>query len=141
MHRMSQTEAHTLPKTLGTFQLWGIAVGLVISGEYFGWSYGWDKAGTLGFLVTSAFVALMYTTFIFSFTELTTAVPHAGVRSSTAGAPSGRPAATSPASRPWWSSCSRRRRSPWRSAPTSTCSTRRSSRSGWRSAPTSSSWR
>jgi len=75
---MKPTEAHTLPKTLGTFPLWGIAVGLVISGEYFGWSYGWDKAGTLGFLVTSAFVALMYTTFIFSFTELTTAIPHAG---------------------------------------------------------------
>ena len=75
---MTTAEAHTLPKTLGTFQLWGIAVGLVISGEYFGWSYGWDKAGTLGFLVTSAFIALMYATFIFSFTELTTAIPHAG---------------------------------------------------------------
>src|SRR5215213_3351660 len=75
---MSQAVDRTLPKTLGTFQLWGIAVGLVISGEYFGWSYGWNSAGTLGFLVTSAFVALMYATFIFSFTELTTAVPHAG---------------------------------------------------------------
>ena len=53
-------------------------VGLVISGEYFGWNFGWDKAGTLGFLVTSGLVALMYTTFIFSFTELTTAIPHAG---------------------------------------------------------------
>jgi ethanolamine permease len=67
-----------LNKTLGTVQLWGIAVGLVISGEYFGWSYGWASAGTLGFLVTSAFVALMYATFIFSFTELTTSIPHAG---------------------------------------------------------------
>jgi ethanolamine permease len=67
-----------LNKSLGTVQLWGIAVGLVISGEYFGWSYGWASAGTLGFLVTSAFVALMYTTFIFSFTELTTSIPHAG---------------------------------------------------------------
>ncbi len=67
-----------LGKTLGTFQLWGIAVGLVISGEYFGWSYGWASAGTLGFLVTSAFITLMYATFIFSFTELTTAIPHAG---------------------------------------------------------------
>jgi ethanolamine permease len=67
-----------LNRTLGTLQLWGIAVGLVISGEYFGWSYGWAAAGTLGFLVTSAFVALMYATFIFSFTELTTAIPHAG---------------------------------------------------------------
>ena len=75
---MHPADARTLPKTLGTFQLWGIAVGLVISGEYFGWSYGWASAGTLGFLVTSAFIALMYTTFIFSFTELTTAIPHAG---------------------------------------------------------------
>ena len=70
--------APTLTRTLGTFQLWGIAVGLVISGEYFGWSYGWASAGTIGFLVSSAFVALMYATFIFSFTELTTAIPHAG---------------------------------------------------------------
>ena len=75
---MTAATARTLPKTLGTFQLWGIAVGLVISGEYFGWSYGWASAGTLGFLVTAGFVALMYTTFIFSFTELTTAIPHAG---------------------------------------------------------------
>ena len=75
---MNPLAQHALPKTLGTFQLWGIAVGLVISGEYFGWSYGWASAGTLGFLVTSAFVALMYATFIFSFTELTTAIPHAG---------------------------------------------------------------
>ncbi len=69
---------HGLRQTLGTLQLWGIAVGLVISGEYFGWSYGWATAGTLGFMVTAFFVAAMYTTFIFSFTELTTSIPHAG---------------------------------------------------------------
>jgi ethanolamine permease len=69
---------HELRQSLGTWQLWGIAVGLVISGEYFGWSYGWASAGTLGFVVTSIFVAAMYTTFIFSFTELTTLIPHAG---------------------------------------------------------------
>lgn len=67
-----------LKRVLGVFSLWGIAVGLVISGEYFGWSYGWDKAGTLGFLVATLIVATMYTTFIFSFTELTTAIPHVG---------------------------------------------------------------
>ncbi|CAN5609773.1 ethanolamine permease [soil metagenome] len=67
-----------LQKVLGPFQLWGIAVGLVISGEYFGWSYGWNTAGTLGFLVATVLVATMYTTFIFSFTELSTAIPHAG---------------------------------------------------------------
>lgn len=69
---------HALKPTLGTLHLWGIAVGLVISGEYFGWSYGWGTAGTLGFLVTTLFIAVMYTCFIFSFTELTTAIPHAG---------------------------------------------------------------
>ena len=67
-----------LRKSLGGLHLWGIAVGLVISGEYFGWSYGWAQAGTLGFLVTTAFIAVMYTTFIFSYTELTAAIPHAG---------------------------------------------------------------
>lgn len=67
-----------LKSSLGTLHLWGIAVGLVISGEYFGWSYGWGMAGTLGFLVATLLVATMYVSFIFSFTELTTAIPHAG---------------------------------------------------------------
>lgn len=67
-----------LKPTLGTLHLWRIAVGLVISGEYFGWSYGWGVAGTLGFLITTLFIAVMYTCFIFSFTELTTAIPQAG---------------------------------------------------------------
>lgn len=68
----------SLKQVLGPVQLWGIAVGLVISGEYFGWSYGWASAGTLGFLAATVLVATMYTTFIFSFTELSTAIPHAG---------------------------------------------------------------
>jgi ethanolamine permease len=72
----SQTPA--LDRSLNAFHLWGIAVGLVISGEYFGWSYGWASAGTLGFLVTTIFIAAMYVAFIFSFTELTTAIPQAG---------------------------------------------------------------
>ncbi len=72
-----QTETH-LKATLGTMQLWAIAVGLVISGEYFGWSYGWASAGTLGFLLTTVLVATMYCAFIFSFTELTTSIPRAG---------------------------------------------------------------
>ncbi|WP_028007353.1 ethanolamine permease [Solimonas flava] len=75
---MSEETKPALKKSLSGWHLWGIAVGLVISGEYFGWSYGWASAGTLGFLVTTALVAVMYATFIFSFTELTTAIPHAG---------------------------------------------------------------
>jgi len=67
-----------LKKALGPVHLWGIAVGLVISGEYFGWNYGWKEAGTIGFLWATLLVTAMYTTFIFSFTELTTAIPQAG---------------------------------------------------------------
>lgn len=74
----TQIAATQLQRRLGPFHLWAIAVGLVISGEYFGWSYGWASAGTLGFLVTTVVVAAMYIAFIFSFTELTTAIPHAG---------------------------------------------------------------
>jgi len=67
-----------LAKKLNAFHLWGIAVGLVISGEYFGWSFGWAQAGTLGFLITTSVIAAMYLAFVFSFTELTTAIPQAG---------------------------------------------------------------
>ncbi|EMH4164287.1 ethanolamine permease [Pluralibacter gergoviae] len=75
----AQASTHAgLKRSLGSFRLWGIAVGLVISGEYFGWSYGWSAAGTLGFMLVALAVAAMYCAFIFSFTELTTAIPHAG---------------------------------------------------------------
>jgi len=68
----------TLTPTLGTWQLWAIAVGLVISGEYFGWNYGWAAAGPVGFLVATLLVTVLYVTFVLSFTELTTAIPRAG---------------------------------------------------------------
>ena len=67
-----------LKAEIGVVGLWSLAVGLVISGEYFGWSYGWAAAGTLGFLYTTVLVAVLYVAFIFSFTELTTAIPQAG---------------------------------------------------------------
>ncbi|PJJ60550.1 ethanolamine permease [Hymenobacter chitinivorans] len=68
----------TLKKVLGPLHLWALAVGLVISGEYFGWNYGWQVAGPVGFLVATLLITVLYVTFIFSFTELTTAIPHAG---------------------------------------------------------------
>ena len=67
-----------LKKVLGTTQLWAIAVGMVISGQYFGWNYGWSVAGTTSFLVSVLLVTVLYLTFIFSYTELTTSIPEAG---------------------------------------------------------------
>ncbi|MGN7722948.1 ethanolamine permease [Chitinophaga sp. 22620] len=74
---MSEKPA-TLKKAIRPVHLWAISVGLVISGEYFGWNYGWGVAGTVGFLLATLVVTLLYVTFIFSFTELTTAIPNAG---------------------------------------------------------------
>ena len=68
----------SLKAVISTFQLWAIAVGMVISGIYFGWNYGWAVAGTLGFLVAVLIVTVLYITFIFSYTELTAAIPKAG---------------------------------------------------------------
>ncbi|WP_077923451.1 ethanolamine permease [Spirosoma sp. 209] len=68
----------SLRRVLSTTQLWAIAVGMVISGEYFGWNYGWAVAGTVGFLIATLIVTVLYLTFIFSYTELTAAIPDAG---------------------------------------------------------------
>ena len=73
---MASTSA--LKQVLRPVHLWAIAVGLVISGEYFGWNYGWGVAGTVGFLLATLLVTVLYVTFIFSFTELTAAIPQAG---------------------------------------------------------------
>lgn len=70
--------AVSLKRSFGPFQLWALAVGLVISGEYFGWSYGWSVGGTYSFLASTLLVTVLYTTLIFSFTELTTSIPDAG---------------------------------------------------------------
>lgn len=75
---LSAPTIQTLKRVLNTTQLWGIAVGMVISGVYFGWNYGWAIAGTLGFLVATLIVTVLYVTFIFSYTELTTSMPEAG---------------------------------------------------------------
>lgn len=71
-------QPHQLRKSLGTFHVWGLAVGLVISGEYFGWSYGWGVAGPLGFLVATALVVGLYVGLALILSELATAIPDAG---------------------------------------------------------------
>lgn len=75
---MVSENSPSLKKALKSIHLWAIAVGLVISGEYFGWNYGWGVAGTVGFLIATLVITVMYVTFIFSFTELTTSIPNAG---------------------------------------------------------------
>lgn len=68
----------TLKKVLKPVHLWALAVGLVISGEYFGWNLGWSSSGTIGLLIATLVITVLYVTFIFSITELSASIPHAG---------------------------------------------------------------
>ena len=67
-----------LKKTLGPLMLWGLGVGYVISGMYFGWNLGLAEGGTLGLAIATFFIIIMYLTFTFSYTELACAIPKAG---------------------------------------------------------------
>jgi ethanolamine permease len=70
-------EAH-LSRVLGPLHLWALAVGLVISGNYFGWSYGMESGGPMGLLIALVPVTVFYVTFMLSYSELATMIPHAG---------------------------------------------------------------
>lgn len=72
------TQNKGLKKTLTPFMLWGLGVGYVISGMYFGWNLGLEKGGTGGMAVATLTIMLMYITFTFSYAELACAIPKAG---------------------------------------------------------------
>lgn len=72
---MSETQ---LKKVLGPLMLWGLGVGYVISGMYFGWNLGLAEGGTYGLAIATAFIIIMYFTFTFSYTEMACAIPKAG---------------------------------------------------------------
>src|SRR5215216_1072808 len=58
--------------------VWGLGVGYVISGMYFGWNLGLEQGGTLGLAIATFFIIIMYVTFTFGYTELACAIPKAG---------------------------------------------------------------
>lgn len=68
----------SLKRVLRPLHLWAIAVGLVISGDYFGWNYGLQHGGPVGMGLATLAVTALYVCFIFPYTELSTAIPHSG---------------------------------------------------------------
>ena len=74
----AQPEPGKLRRTLGPVMLWGLGVGYVISGEYFGWNYGLREGGTWWMLIATLIITLMYVAFTLSYTELACAMPKAG---------------------------------------------------------------
>lgn len=77
MSKPNLTENH-LPRTLSPLMLWGLGVGYVISGMYFGWNLGLEAGGTYGLAAATLLIIIMYITFTFSYTELACAIPKAG---------------------------------------------------------------
>jgi ethanolamine permease len=75
---MSNTSGGELKKILTPFMVWGLGVGYVISGNYFGWNFGLEKGGTLGLAVAIGFIIVLYLTFTFSYAEVCCAIPRAG---------------------------------------------------------------
>ncbi len=67
-----------LKKSLNPTMIWGLGVGYVISGMYFGWNLGLPLGGSLGFLAALLFVTVMYIAFVLCYAELACAMPKAG---------------------------------------------------------------
>lgn len=63
-------------QSLGVLSLWAIGVGLVISGESFGWNIGWGIIGAKSFFVPVLIAATLYFCLVKNLTELTCVYPN-----------------------------------------------------------------
>ncbi len=71
-------EKRKLQRSAGWVLLWGLGVGAVISGDFFGWNFGLAAGGFWGLAVATVLMAIMYLCMVYSIAELSTALPHAG---------------------------------------------------------------
>jgi ethanolamine permease len=71
-------ESRELKRYARAIHIWGLGVGAVISGDYFGWNFGLTAGGFGGLLVATIVIALMYLALSFSIAEMSAALPHTG---------------------------------------------------------------
>ena len=69
---------HSLKKPLRVLDIWALGVGVVITGEYFGWNIGLRDNGPVAMLVAALIVCLLYLTWVLALAELSVAMPFAG---------------------------------------------------------------
>ncbi|MFL5244586.1 MAG: amino acid permease [Gemmataceae bacterium] len=69
---------HALRKPMGVLHIWALGVGVVITGEYFGWNQGLKEGGPIGMLLASLFVCALYLMWVLALSELSVAMPFAG---------------------------------------------------------------
>lgn len=78
-------ENKQLQKVLKPRHLWALAVGAVCSGNYYGFSYGFEAGGAALFLLAFVPVTVMYVCFMLCYMELAVSIPSAGGASEYAG--------------------------------------------------------
>jgi ethanolamine permease len=69
---------HALKKPMGVLHIWALGVGVVITGEYFGWNPGLKEGGPIGMLLAALFVCGLYMMWVLALSELSVAMPFAG---------------------------------------------------------------
>jgi ethanolamine permease len=67
-----------LKGNINQYLLWGLGVGAVISGDFFGWNFGLAAGGFWGLAIATILMAIMYVCMVYSIAELSTALPHTG---------------------------------------------------------------
>lgn len=67
-----------LRRALSTLHLWGIGVGTVIAGTFFGWNYGLELSGSIGFLIATVIVSVFFVMLTYIFSNLSTLFPYTG---------------------------------------------------------------
>ncbi|MGK7876878.1 MAG: amino acid permease [Xenococcaceae cyanobacterium] len=71
-------ERRQLRGKAGVILLWALGVGAVISGDFYGWNYGLWVGGFWGMAIATFLMAVMYLCMVYSISELSVALPHAG---------------------------------------------------------------
>ena len=71
-------EQRTLKRHARVLHLWGLGVGAVISGDFFGWNFGLVSGGFGGMFWALVIMTAMYLGLCSSIAEMSPALPHAG---------------------------------------------------------------
>lgn len=67
-----------LNKALSGLHIWGLGVGTVIGGIFFGWNYGLEGSGPVGFIISTLLVTIFYFFITRIFYKFSTQLPYAG---------------------------------------------------------------
>ncbi len=68
----------TLKRHARVLQLWALGVGAVISGDFFGWNFGFVSGGFGGMMLALVIMTVLYVGLSFSLAEMSPALPHSG---------------------------------------------------------------